>query len=101
MGLFDGIRAVKAMADDAFASVPRWARIVRIGRRVGPLTAFDLEIHHGTNPPVVVSTMSWVPRSVSPMVGQDVAYRMSIGDDSTHYEIIWDRPPQYGTPRPQ
>ena len=84
------------------ANIERWARIVKIGPRVGPVTVLHLEIHHGQAPPHVESAYTRIPRGLTPQVGQDVAYRSftssgSEGHDVITYQVIWDRPPQYGS----
>jgi hypothetical protein len=81
---------------DGVSGVEQWARIVGIGGGIGRLRAFDLEIHYNGQPPFVVGTRSMVPRSTSPYVGLDVAYRETRHDESTIYQIEWDRPPRYG-----
>ena len=96
MGIFDGIRDVRGMYDDGMSGVEQWARITAIRRGAGRLKGFDLEVHWNGQPPFEVSTWSRVPRSITPQIGQDVAYRESRGDDSTHYQIEWDQPPRYG-----
>jgi hypothetical protein len=90
--------AYQDMAADGIASAPKWARITEVGRRLGPFLSLQLEIHHGDEPPYEVSTRTWTPRGVSPEFGQDVAFHISVGDDSTHYEVDWDKPPRYGIP---
>jgi hypothetical protein len=100
MRFLDRLRLVASFAREAYDSVPRWARIVSVDRRFGPLTRIGLEIHQGGEPPFEVSTLTWVPRRVKPQVGQDVAFRISTGDDHTYYEVVWDQPPNYGGPRP-
>jgi hypothetical protein len=96
MGFLDRARDVRAMYADGRAGVEQWARIVRIGRGVGRLRGFDLEIHSNGQPPFIVGTKSMVPRSITPYVGQDVAYREARHDESTIYQIEWDQPPRYG-----
>ena len=100
MGWLDRVRLAKALAGEVYSTVPHWARILRVGRRFGPFVALDLEIHSGYNPVEVVSTTTWVPRGLTPAVGQHVAFSVSHGDDTTSYQVVWDRPPQYGTPGP-
>jgi hypothetical protein len=98
MGLGDVFKQIKSWADQAVESQPQWARIVGIGGAVGPMTGFTLEIHYMDNPPTEVSTVCWVPRGVSPQIGQHVAFQRSTSHDNhTHYEILWDQPPRYGT----
>ena len=98
MGLLDNLRMASSLSKEAYASVPRWARIIRVGRKIGPMTSIDLEIHHGHQPPFVVSTTTWVPRGVKPEIGQDVTCNISSHDSHTNYAIDWNRQPQYGTP---
>jgi hypothetical protein len=96
MGFLDNLRLVGSIAKGAQATSPRWARIVGVGRKIGPLTTIELEIHNGDEEPFMVSTLQWVPRGVEPRVGRDVAFRISTGDSHTSYQILWDEPPQYG-----
>jgi hypothetical protein len=95
MWIFDRARDVRASYVEGMAGVEQWARIVEIRPGIARFKGFDLEIHWNGQPPRVVSTLGWVPRSVKPLVGQDVFYRESRGDDSTHYEIEWNQPPHY------
>jgi hypothetical protein len=96
VGFLDNLRTVQSWAREAAASQPKWARIVKVGRRIGPLTQIELEVHHADEEPFHASSLSWVPRGVEPKVGQHVAYRVSTGDSHTAYEILWDQAPQYG-----
>ena len=100
MGWFDHLKTVKSWAEAAYASGPRWARIVKVGRRIGPVTSIELEVHYGYEEPFTASTLQFVPRGVEPQVGQDVTVRRSTGDDHTTYLIEWDEPPHYGTRPP-
>src|SRR5438309_12013742 len=97
MGFLDRLKLIKSWADEATASMPKWARIVGIGGHVGSFASIDLEIHYMDEPPRVVSTTVLVPRGVTPQVGQHVAYHVVTGDNHDHYAIEWDKPPQYGT----
>jgi hypothetical protein len=96
MGFLDHLKTVKSWAEEAYASGPRWARIVGVGRKVGPVTTIELEVHYGNEEPFTVSTLQFVPRGVEPKVGQDFTVRRSTGDSHTTYLIEWDEPPHYG-----
>jgi hypothetical protein len=98
VGLFDNIRTVVDWSRDAYARAPRWGRIIKVGRKLGPFTRVTVEIHHGYDDPVVRSTWTHVPRGVKAVVGQDVAISKSTGVEATSYEIVWDEPPHYGVP---
>jgi hypothetical protein len=98
MGRLDNIRTAISWAREANDNLPKWARITTVDRRLGPMTRVGLVVHYGVEPPYEASTLVWVPRGVTPQVGQDVAIRISTGDDVTHYEILWNEPPQYGNP---
>lgn len=98
MGLRDRWKAVRAVAEYAAATSEHWAVVVHVGHRAGPVIALELEIHDGVRPPFRVSTMSWVPAGVRPVVGQHVAFHIPPGDNRhTHYAVDWDMPPRYGT----
>jgi hypothetical protein len=97
MGLSDTARLLRSWYADAMAAGPRYARILAITRRIGPLAGIELEVHYGPEPPFQISTVQIVPRGVEPRVGQDVAVSRSVGDSHTTYVIIWDQEPQYGT----
>lgn len=86
--------------DASVATLPRWAKILEVGPKVGPLVTLRLEVHQGHEPIQEVETTSWVPRSITPRVGQMVAYRVTLGDARTHYQVVWDKPPQYGKTPP-
>jgi hypothetical protein len=98
MGFLKRSKAVTGLAREAYASAPRWARIVRVGHNIGTLTRIDLEVHYGPEDPFEASTLQWVPQGVTPEVGQHVTVRRSTGDDVTTYLIEWDQPVQYGRP---
>lgn len=98
MGLGDRWKAVRAVAEYAAASSEHWAMVVHVGHRAGPLIALELEIHNGVRPPFRVSTMSWVPPGVRPVIGRHVAFHIPPGDNRhTHYAVDWTKPPRYGT----
>jgi hypothetical protein len=99
VGLRDHLKLIKAWTEDAYESSPKFARITGVGRKVGPVTTIELEVHIGDREPFDVSTLQFVPRRVKPKVGQDVAVRETTGDNHTGYIIDWDKPPQYGQPR--
>jgi hypothetical protein len=96
VGWLQNLKTVKGWAEAAYESGPRWARIVRVGPRVGPFTRILLEVHYSDQPPFEASALSWVPRGVKPEVGQDVTVRRSTGDNHDAWEILWDQPPHYG-----
>jgi hypothetical protein len=99
MGLRDRWNAVRAVAGYAAATSEHWAVVTHVGRRVGPVTGLELEIHDGVHPPFRVSTTSWIPAHVRPVVGRHVAFHIPPSDDHhTHYAVDWDEPPRYGTP---
>jgi hypothetical protein len=75
---------------------PRWARITRVGPKVGPVTSLGLKVHYDDQRPFWVGTVSLMPRHIHPSVGQDVYVRRTVTDDHTGYVIDWSRPPQYG-----
>jgi hypothetical protein len=70
MGFWKNLRAGAAfMRDyqqDAMQTLPRWARVVRVGRRPFGMVSVDVEIHYGRTPPHVES----VPRGVQLQVGR-------------------------------
>jgi hypothetical protein len=99
MGLLDSLKLVRAWAEDAYASQPKFARITKVGRKVGPVTTIELEVHLGDREPFEVSTLQFVPRGVKPEAGRDVAVKETTGDSHTGYLILWDEQPQYGRPR--
>jgi hypothetical protein len=41
VGFLDHLKTVKSWAEDAYASGPRWARIVAVGRKIGPVTSVE------------------------------------------------------------
>jgi hypothetical protein len=98
VGLRDNLKTIKGWADEAHASAPKYARITRVGRRLGRFQKLGIEVHYHDHEPVEASTISWLPRGVTPQVGQDVAIDISSNTEATSYEILWDRPPQYGNP---
>jgi hypothetical protein len=87
---------MKALAKESYASQPEYARILKVGRKVGPVTTIELEVHIGQREPFHVSTLQFVPRRVKPQAGQDVAVRETTSDSHTGYTILWDQPPHYG-----
>jgi hypothetical protein len=67
------------------------------------VTVLHLEIHSNGAPAHVELAYSRIPRGLTPEVGQEVAYRRfasagSDGHDVDTYQVIWDEPPQYGSP---
>jgi hypothetical protein len=99
VGFLDRLRLVKSWAEEASASMPHYARITKVGRKVGPVTTIELEVHISDREPFEVSTLQFVPRGVKPEAGQDVAISESTGDSHTGYIVLWDKPPRYGQPR--
>lgn len=100
LGLSDTARLLRSWYTDAMAAAPRYARILAVNRRVGPIAGIELEVHYGPEPPFEISTLQLVPRGVKPQVGQDVAVRRAVGDSHTTYVILWDQEPHYGTRGP-
>jgi hypothetical protein len=45
-------------------TVPRWARVVRVGRRVFGMVGVDVEIHYGRTPAHMESVSVSVPRGM-------------------------------------
>jgi hypothetical protein len=101
VGLRDRLKALNDPAVKAWRdSEERWAKILEIGPKLGPLTKLRLEIHFSNNPPKEDATTVLVPLGVKPHVGQDVAYHVNVSGDgaSSHIVIDWDKPPNYGAP---
>ena len=103
MGFLDRVKAVRRAYQQVDANIERWARIVKIGPSLGPVTALHLEIHDNNGPPHVELAYTRIPPGLTPRIGHDVAYQCftssgSEGHDLTTYQVSWDRPPQYGTP---
>jgi hypothetical protein len=104
MGFWKNLRAGAAfMRDyqqDAMQTLPRWARVVRVGRRAFGMVSMDVEIHYGRTPPHVEPVLVSVLRGVHLQVGQDVfVVGPDTGGDSNHTSWVLDvtRPPQYGS----
>ena len=86
------------------ASVPRWARIVRVGRRrLGGNVDVDAEIHVARVAPHVASTSVHVPRGRRLRVGDDLfCAGPAPGGRLPQWLLVADAAPQYGswpTPR--
>jgi hypothetical protein len=84
----------------AMQTLPRWARVVRVGRRVFGTVSVDVKIHYGLTPPHVEPVSVSVPRGMKLQVGQDVfVVGPNTNSDSNHTTWILDvtRPPQYGS----
>ncbi len=51
MGIWKNLRAgaafMRKYQQDAMKTMPRWARAVRVGRRVFGMVGVDVEIHYG------------------------------------------------------
>ena len=104
MGIWKNLRAGAAfMRDyqqDTMETVPRWARVVRVGRRVLGTVGVDVEIHYGQTPPHVESVSVSVPRGMQLQVGQDVFVvgpKTSSDSSDTTWILDVTRPPQYGS----
>jgi hypothetical protein len=104
MGIWKNLRAgaafMREYQQDAMKTVPRWARVVRVGRRVFGMVGVDVEIHYGRTPAHVESVSVSVPRGVQLQVGQDVfVVGPATSHDSSDTTWILDltRPPQYGS----
>jgi hypothetical protein len=104
MGIWKNLRAGAAfMRDyqqDTTETVPRWARVVRVGRRVLGTVGVDVEIHYGQTPPHVESVSVSVPRGMQLQVGQDVFVvgpKTSSDSSDTTWILDVTRPPQYGS----
>jgi hypothetical protein len=85
---------------DMMETVPRWARVVRVGRQVFGMVGVDVEIHYGRTPAHTESVSVSVPRGMQLQVGQDV---FVVGPDTSNdgSDTTWildlTRPPQYGS----
>jgi hypothetical protein len=104
MGIWKNLRAgaafMREYQQDAMETVPRWARVVRVGRRVFGMVGVDVEIHYGRTPPHMESVSVSVPQGMQLRVGQDVfVVRPATSSDSSDTTWILDltRPPQYGS----
>lgn len=107
MGFWKDLRAGAAFMrnyqQDAMQTLPRWARVVRVGRvgrRVLGMVSVDAEVHYGRTPPHVEPVLVSVPRGVQLQVGQDVfVVGPDTNSDSNHTSWVLDltRPPQYGS----
>jgi len=104
MGIWKNLRAGAAfMRDyqqDTMETVPRWARVVRVGRRVLGTVGVDVEIHYGQTPPHVESVSVSVPRGMHLQVGQDVFVvgpKTSSDSSDTTWILDMTRPPQSGS----
>lgn len=98
MGIWKNIRLAREYAQVSETAIPYWGRIVRVGRKIGPLVNLDVEIHSGMTPPHVEKILTSPPRGMRPQAGQDVYVSRSYGGrDHTVYYVDWNRPPRYGT----
>ena len=104
MGICKNLRAgaafMREYQQDAMKTVPRWARVVRVGRRVFGMVGVDVEIHYGRTPAHMESVYVSVPRGMQLQAGQDVfVVGPDTSGDSNHTAWILDltRPPQYGS----
>jgi hypothetical protein len=85
---------------DAMRTLPRWTRVLRVGRGAFGMVSADAEIHYGRTPPHVEPVIVSVPRGLHLRVGQDVfVVGPDTSSDSSHTSWILDvtRPPQYGS----
>ena len=104
MGIWKNLRAgaafMREYQQDAMKTVPQWARVVRVGRRVFGMVGVDVEIHYGRTPAHMESVSVSVPRGMQLQAGQDVfVVGPDTSSDSNHTTWILDltRPPQYGS----
>ena len=104
MGFWKNLRAgaafMREYQQDAMETLPRWARVVRVGRQVLGTVGVDVEIHYGRAPSHVESVSVSVPRGMQLQVGQDVfVVGPATSNDSSDTTWILDvtRPPQYGS----
>jgi hypothetical protein len=104
MGFWKNLRAGAAfMRDyqqDAMQTLPRWARVLRVGRGAFGMVSVDVEIHSGRTPPHVESVLVSVPRGAQLQIGQDMfVVGPDTSSDSNHTSWVIDvtRPPQYGS----
>jgi hypothetical protein len=68
MGIWKNVRAGAAFMREyqqaAMETLPRWARVVRVGRRVFGMVGVDVEIHYKRTPPHVEPVSVSVPRAI-------------------------------------
>lgn len=68
MGFWKNLRAGVAFMREyqhaAMQTLPRWARVVRVGRRVFGTVSVDVEIHYELTPPHVEPVSVSVPRGM-------------------------------------
>jgi hypothetical protein len=104
MGIWKNVRAGTAFMREhqqaAIETLPRWARVVRVGRRAFGMVSVDVEIHYGRTPPHLEPVSVSVPRQMQLQVGQDV-FVVGPGTSSDSNDTTWildvTRPPQYGS----
>ena len=69
MGIWKNLRAgaafMREYQQDAMKTVPQWARVVRVGRRVFGMVGVDVEIHYGRTPAHMESVSVLVSRGIS------------------------------------
>jgi hypothetical protein len=104
MGMWKNLRAGAAFMREyqqaAMETLPRWGRVVRVGRRVFGRISVDVEIHYGRTLPHMEPVTASVPRGMQLQVGQDV---FVVGPDTSRdsSDTTWildvTRPPQYGS----
>ena len=104
MGFWKNLRAgaslMRDYQQDAMQTLPRWARVMRVGRRVLGTVGVDAEIHYGRTPCHVETVSVSVPGGMQLQVGQDVfVVGPATSNDSSDTTWILDvtRPPQYGS----
>jgi hypothetical protein len=80
--------------------LPRWAGVVRVGRRMFGTVSVDVEVHYGRTPPHVEPVSVSLPRGMQLQVGQDtfvVGPNTSSDSNDTMSIVDVTRPPQYGS----
>jgi hypothetical protein len=95
MGIWKNLRTgaafMREYQQDAMKTVPRWARVVRVGRRVFGMVGVDVEIHYGRTPAHMESVYISVPRRMQLQAGQDVfVVGPDTSSDSNHTTWILD-----------
>ena len=76
MGIWKNLRAgaafMREYQQDAMKTVPRWARVVRVGAGCSGWSAWTWRSHYGRTPPHMESVSVSVPRGMQLQAGQDV-----------------------------
>jgi hypothetical protein len=97
-----GASVMREHQQAALETVPRWARVVRVGHGALGMVSVEAEIHYGQAPPRVEAAFVSVPRGRQLTAGQDLfVVRPDTNGDRGPTTWILDatRPPQYGTGR--